>query len=319
MEFKDYYSILGVTPEDDKQSIKKAYRRLARKYHPDVSTEHNAEHNFKEVSEAYEVLGDDDKRAEYDQIRQFESHGNSFTPPPGWKPKSGAEGQYHETDFSDFFATLFGDNGRSKNTRGFSPFENTEDFYSTRGQDIEMEMPVFLEDTLRENTKTIQYSLPKYGPTGQVGSVEKTLKVKIPMGVGDGERIRLKSQGGPGFGDGGAGDLYLRIRLIPHPLFDVTGRDLNITVPLAPWEAALGTKVTIPTLDGKITVNVNPESQTGAKLRIKEKGLPDKAKRGDLYVILKVVMPDEENSETKKLWAQLSEKSGFCPRKNFGK
>ena len=319
MEFKDYYDILGVNPDEDKQAIKKAYRRLARKYHPDVSSEHDAEKKFKEVSEAYEVLGNKEKRAEYDQLRKYGHKGENFTPPPGWQGgNSSPEGFSYNGDFSEFFANIFG-GGFSADQRGNRNFYGSEDLNSTRGQDVEIDMPIFLEDTLKDEPKTIEYLLPHYGSSGRLEDIKKTLKVKIPAGVSDAERIRLKGQGAPGFGDGPAGDLYLRIKLVPHPLFDVIGQDLNITLPVTPWEAALGATVTVPTLTGKISLSIKPDSQTGSRLRVKGKGLKGKGKKtqGDLYVILKVVMPKKTDEKTRQLWQQLAEHADFDPRHNL--
>lgn len=318
MEFKDYYDILGVPPDADKPAIKKAYRRLARKYHPDVSSEHGAEAQFKEVSEAYEVLGDDTRRAEYDQLRKYGSKGGRFTPPPGWTGGDGAGDsfEFQGDDFSEFFSTIFGARAGSgqRSSRGFT---SSEDFTSMRGQDVEIDLPVFLEETLSEEAKSIEYRLPHYGEAGRLKDIKKTLKVKIPKGVTDGERIRLKGQGGPGYGNGASGDLYLRIKLVPHPLFDVVGKDLNITLPVAPWEAALGATVTVPTLSGKISLTIKPGSQTGQRLRVKGKGLASRQGQGDLYVILKVVMPDRVDEKSKVLWAQLKDQADFDPRKNL--
>lgn len=320
MDFKDYYDILGVDEKAEKADIKKAYRRLARKYHPDVSSEHDAEKQFKEVSEAWEVLGNDERRAEYDQLRKYGSKGGSFEPPPGWQGGNSAGFEFHEGgDFSEFFANIFGGGfggGQRRSSRGF---DSSEDFYSARGQDVEIDMPVFLEDTLKDESKTIQYQLPKYDASGRVEQVKKTLKVKIPKGVTNGERIRLKGQGGPGYGKGAAGDLYLRIKLVPHPNFDAVGHDLHLTLPIAPWEAALGAKITIPTLDGKISLSVKPGSQTGQRLRVKGHGLPTKTGRGDLFVILKVVMPEESDKDSDSLWQELRDKHGnFDPRSKLG-
>lgn len=310
MEFKDYYKILGVEPDADKKTIKNAYRKLARKYHPDVSDHHDAENQFKEVAEAYEVLKDDAKRAEYDEIRQYGGSQQGFRPPPGWQP-SGAwsdSGQHFQGDFSDFFSSVFG-SGTDSRASGFGQRRT----YGQRGQDIETEMPVFLEDTLSDERKTISYSLPHYNEHGHVTEVSKTLKVKIPPGVTDGELIRLKGQGAPGIGDGGNGDLYLRIRLVPHPLFDVEGHNLIITLPLAPWEAALGAKVTLPTLSGKINLTIPANSQGGQRLRVKGKGLPGKQIRGDLYALLKIVLPTS-NDNVRECWQQLAEQAPFDPR-----
>lgn len=312
MDFKDYYDILGVKPEDDKKAIKTAYRRLARKFHPDVSQEHDSEKKFKDVAEAYEVLGNAEKRAEYDDLRKYGQQGQGFTPPPGWKH---SQGNFHDGggDFSEFFESIFGGSfaGARRSSRGFT---GTEDYQSTRGQDVEIDMPVLLEDTLSDESKTIEYRLPHYDESGRLNDIKKTLKIKIPRGVVDGERIRLKGQGAPGFGSGPAGNLYLRIKLVPHPLFDVVGHDLNITLPITPWEAALGAQVTVPTLNGKINLNVAANSQTGQRLRVKGKGLAGKKQQGDLYVILKVVMPEKTDKNSRELWQKLADDTNFDPR-----
>lgn len=306
MEFKDYYHILGVEPDVDKKELKIAYRKLARKYHPDMNADEGAEDKFKEVAEAYEVLKDATRRAEYDELRQYGGQSKqSFEPPPGWQ-SSGGGGQF-DGDFSDFFSSMFGDQ-----TGGFQQSSGAGGFAS-KGRDVEIEMPIFLEDTLSEVSKMVEYSLPGYRQN-QEKDVKKSLKVKIPLGVADGERIRLKGQGSLGQRGGANGDLYLHIRLVPHPLFDVEGRNLLITVPLSPWEAALGTKVTVPTLTGKISLNIDPDSQSGKKMRIKGKGLSGKTGQGDLFVILKIVMPTTATDEAKKLWQSMADKSDFDPR-----
>jgi len=310
MDFRDYYKILGVEPDADLKAIKTAYRKLARKYHPDVSTETDTAERFKEVAEAYEVLGDEKKRAEYDEIRKFggRQQGGGAGGAGGFS--SGQGGRYNEQDFSDFFSSIFG-----QRRQRASGFEDASGFRS-RGRDIEVEMPIFLEDTLAEESKQIKYSLPYQDAHGQqLEDITKTLKIKIPKGVADGERIRLKGQGAPGLGDGPAGDLYLRVRLVPHPLFDVEAHNLLTTVPLAPWEAALGGKITVPTLQGKIQLTIPPNSQSGQRLRIKGRGLPMKSGNGDLFAVLKVVMPPSTDEATKKLWQQLAEQqAGFDPR-----
>ena len=320
MDFKDYYKILGVEPSADNKTIKTAYRKMARKYHPDVSDDHEAEEKFKDVSEAYDVLRDSEKRAQYDEIRQYGRHGQRFEPPPGWN----ASGTFQQRGFSqhapnygpnygenlsDFFSSIFGAAGGAEQQHygGRQPFNQ-------KGRDIETEMPIFLEDTVSEESKTISYRLPRYDNEGRVTEVNKTLNVKIPAGVSDGERIRLKGQGAPGLGSGASGDLYLRIRLVPHPLFDVEGHHLIITVPLAPWEAALGAKIQVPTLTGYIQLSIPANSQTGQRLRIKGKGLIGKAGRGDLYAVLKVVMPPMTNDEINRQWQQLAATATFDPR-----
>lgn len=190
--------------------------------------------------------------------------------------------------------------------------------FNRKGQDIETDMPIFLEDTLSDDSKTISYSLPHYDDDGRVSEIKKTLNVKIPAGVGDGERIRLKGQGTPGIGDSPSGDLYLRIRLVPHPLFDVEGHDLTITVPIAPWEAALGVKIIVPTLSTKVQVSIPGGSQTGQRFRIKGKGLVHKRGIGDLYAVLKVVMPTTVDDKLKQQWEQLAKTASFDPRAQWG-
>ena len=315
MEFQDYYKVLGVALDADLKSIKTAYRKLARKYHPDVSDEHDAEKRFKEVAEAYEVLSDESKRAQYDQLRQYGRGGKSFEPPPEWTSKAGSS-HSPQGDFSDFFENLFGTGSFEQGAAG--GFRGSEDFTSQRGRDIEVELPLFLEDTFSDEARPIEYSLPHYGPQGRLPDIRKTLKVKIPAGVVDGERIRLKKQGGPGFGNGPAGDLFLRIRLIPHPLFDIARADLSIVVPIAPWEAALGVKkLMLPTPTGKITLSVAANSQSGQRLRIKGKGLRTRKGHGDLFAVLKVVMPERSPAQAEALWQKLADSAAFNPRKEW--
>lgn len=316
MDFKDYYKILGVEPTADEKTIKTAYRKLARKYHPDVSKEPGAEDKFKAASEAYEALSDPEKRAEYDDIRKYGQQGR-FQPPPGWQGRGGAGaadfgnmggGGFEGGDFSDFFSSIFGNRGGPQGGRPRST--------GRRGQDVEMELAIFLEETLSTESKKISFKVPQHSANGQrMADITKTLNVKIPAGVTDGERIRLKGQGAPGVAGGENGDLFLTIRLAPHPKFDVEGHDLIITVPLAPWEAALGTKVAVPTLTGKINLTIRPDSQSGQRLRVKGNGLLNKqGERGDLYAQLKIVMPKSTDDATKALWEKLAEKAAFDPR-----
>lgn len=318
MEFKDYYKILGIDEDADRKAVKTAYRRLARKYHPDVSDDKDAEARFKEVSEAYEVLSDETKRAEYDQLRKYGQGGESFEPPPGWQGRGAGADAGMDQDFSEFFSSIFGGGfGRGAGARAQRGPHGGEDFFSRRGQDVEVEMPVFLEDTLEAQKKTIEYQLPRRDQSGRSTPQQKTLRVNIPAGVRDGERIRLKGQGASGAGDGAAGDLYLRIRLVPHPLFDVLGRDLTITVPVAPWEAALGTKVTVPTLEGKVQLTIKEGAQTGQRLRLRGKGLKHRDQRGDLYAVLKIVMPETMDADARSHWEALAEKQAFNPRSEW--
>ena len=317
MDFKDYYAALGVEPTADLKTIKTAYRRLARKYHPDVSTEANAESRFKDVAEAYEVLKDTARRAEYDELRKY-GQGGRFEAPPGWQPSgragragnAEAAGDFQQRDFSDFFESVFGGQGQA--------YTSQRGRAARRGQDVEIEVAVFLDETLEEHQRTISYQLPGPVEHGRQGEpVAKTLKVKIPAGVGDGDRIRVKGQGPAGSGGGPSGDVYLVIRIAPHPLFDIDGINLLVTLPLAPWEAVLGAKVTVPTLTGKITLTVPPNSQPGQQLRIKGKGLVNKLGTGDLYALIKIVMPQQADDEARKLWAEIAAHCAFNPRKEW--
>ena len=315
MDFKDYYKVLGLEPGADDKAVKAAYRKLARKYHPDVSKEKDAENQFKEVAEAYEVLKSAEKRAEYDELRKYAQQGRPFEPPPGWQPRGNAgfaDEMGGGRDYSDFFVSLFGAAGRSQGPGRKS---------ARRGQDVEMELPILLEETLADEAKKIAFQLPQYSADGRpLAAISKTLNVKIPAAVSDGERIGLKGQGAPGLGGAANGDLYLIIRLVPHPLFDVEAHNLILTVPLAPWEAALGSKVTVPTLDGKIHLSIPANSQSGQRLRIKGKGLMNKlGERGDLYALFKIVIPAQADEPTRALWAQLAEQAAFDPRAEWSK
>ena len=307
MELKDYYAIMGVKPTDDLKTIKTAYRRLARKYHPDVSKESDAESRFKEVAEAWEVLSDEQRRAEYDALR---AHRND----PQFQQRQSGQSQqqqnYSQQDFDDIFSSMFGQHARQSRQRP-----------AARGRDVEFEVAVFLEETQEAHSRTISYSLPVYNAFGMIEEeIPKTLNVKIPAGVSDGQRIRLKGQGTPGENGGPAGDLWLVIHIAPHPLFDIVGHHLEIVVPLAPWEAALGAKVTVPTLKESVLITVPPGTQAGQKLRIKGKGLVSKQHAGDLFAVIKIVMPPKGDEQTAALWQQLKEaQSGFDPRKEWGK
>lgn len=312
MEFKDYYKVLGVDVDADQKAIKAAYRKLARKYHPDVSAEEDAEDQFKEVSEAYEVLHDKDKRAEYDMLRQGGGAGG-FEPPPGWQAGSAGAGGDYQGGFSDFFEEIFGQSGHGSR-QGFS-----RQHFSHRGEDIELVLAIFLEDAYAGQSQVINYQVPSFDEQGHLVRQQRTLKVQIPAGVTEGERIRLKGQGAPGIGDAPAGDLYLQIKFAPHPLYLVEGSNLSITVPLAPWEAALGCRLAVPTLEGSINLTVPANSQNGKRMRVRGKGLGRGDKRGDLYVVLRITMPDSSDEKERALWQQLSEAANFDPRVNWGR
>jgi len=312
MDFKDYYKILGVEPTADDKAIKTAYRKLARKYHPDVSKEKDAEAKFKDASEAYEALKSADKRAEYDELRKYGQHGQPFQGPPGWQSRGGYSGGEDQGDFSDFFSSIFGARGD-----GFGGGQRRST--GRKGQDVEMQLSVFLEETLSTESKQISFQVPQYDASGRhVSNTVKSLNVKIPSGVTDGERIRLKGQGAPGIGGGANGDLYLIVKFAPHPKFEVEGENLVITVPVAPWELALGTEVAVPTLTGKINLKVPAGSQNGQRMRAKGHGLLNKGgQRGYLFIQLKVVMPKEASEEVLGLWKALADSAAFDPRKGW--
>lgn len=306
MELKDYYAIMGVKPTDDLKTIKTAYRRLARKYHPDVSKEPDAEARFKDIAQAWEVLSDEQRRTEYDTLWQ---HRND--PPFRQQAQPNSQQQtYSQEEFDDIFSSIFGQHAQQSRQQ-----------HSARGHDVEIEIAVFLEETLEAHTRPINYTLPVYNVFGMVEKeIPKSLNVKIPAGVGDGQRIRLKGQGTPGENGGPAGDLWLIIRIAQHPLFDIVGHNLEIVLPLAPWEAALGAKVKVPTLKEPILLTIPPGCQAGQRLRIKGKGLVNKQHTGDLFAVIKIVMPPKADEKTSALWQQLADaQTTFDPRQQWGK
>ncbi|GAA6183356.1 DnaJ C-terminal domain-containing protein [Aliiglaciecola sp. 2_MG-2023] len=313
MDFKDYYQVLGVKDDADLKEIKKAYRKLALKLHPDMNAAPDAEEKFREVAEAYEVLKNENKRAEYDQLKRYGAQGGQgFDVPPDWQPSGNYEHSpgSGSADFSDFFNSIFG--GANRQHRQSRQTES--DLF--KGQDVELEVPLFLEESVKGIVKRVEYTVPNL--TGnRVEQLKKSLEVKIPEGTSDGERIRVKGQGVPGSESKLNGDLYLHIRLIPHPLFDVQGHNLLLTLPLAPWEAALGTKLEVPTLYGKISLNIPANSRSGQKLRVKGKGLKHKQQQGDLFAVIKIDIPSKTTPETEKLWAQLAEAANFDPRADW--
>ena len=320
MEFKDYYSIMGLEESASEAEIKKAYRRLARKYHPDVSKEEDAEQKFKELGEAYAVLGDLDKRAEYDQLKKMGGRGQAgeFTPPPGWT--SGTHFRSTEGmdagQFSDFFESVFGRGaGFHEGQHAYQREYNAghQRGFSARGEDVHHRLPVYLEQAYAGAEQVLTLRVPVVDEQGMVSYRERKLKVKIPAGVTDGQTLRLREQGAPGMGGGKAGDLLIDIQLVPHPLYTVTGKDISLIAPVAPWEAALGAKITVPTLAGSVRVTLPAGSEAGRRLRLKEKGLPgDPA--GSLYVVIKIVMPDSYSEQERKLWEELASISQFRAR-----
>jgi len=311
MQYKDYYRILDVPRTASEADIKKAYRRLARKYHPDVSKEPGAEERFKEVAEAYEVLKDPAKRARYDQLGNDWRAGQEFRPPPGWQQWQGGRRRTYTTgtaggaDFSDFFETLFG---------GLSGggFGQRQDF-RRRGEDLRERLSITLEEALHGGQRTVQLSSPERDWHGQLQQRQRTLNVKIPAGVSEGSKIRLAGQGGRGMAGGDDGDLYLEIHIQPHPLFSVENRDVTLTLPLAPWEAALGARVEVPTLAGSVSLTIPANARSGQRLRLRGRGLPGNPP-GDQYVVLSIVNPPVDSDRARELFQQLGRELAFDPR-----
>lgn len=298
MEYKDYYKILGVTRDASQDDIKKAYRKLARKYHPDVSKEANAEDKFKEVGEAYEVLRDTQKRAQYDQFGSNYRHGQSFNPPPGWDDNVGGFGG--GGNFSSFFENLFGAGGMG----GMGGAGMGGDQFFAKGEDVNAKITISLEDAFNGATKTIRR------PSG--ASQGGTINVKIPAGITSGKKIRLNGQGKAGMG-GKAGDLYLEVQIASHKHYRLEGKDIYLDLPLAPWEAALGAKVTVPTLAGRINLTIPAGARSGQKMRLKGRGLPGK-EPGDEFVVLQIMTPAADTDKAKKLYMQMAEEMAFNPR-----
>ena len=341
VEFKDYYKILGVERTAGEAEIRKAFRKLARQYHPDVAKDKkSAEEKFKEINEAYEVLGDADKRRKYDELGANWKQGAEFHPPPGWerrarRPGGGAETfddfQFHfgGTGFSDFFEQFFGSTGGRRNH-----FGSAEDFqeHPRRGQDVEADILVTLEEALNGSIRPISLRryvtcercagsgevksrvCPQCHGSGQTDKVEN-YQVKIPAGVREGQQLRLAGRGEGGAGRGPAGDLFLRVRFAKHPDYRVEGDDLYHDIELAPWEAVLGAKVSVPTLGGRVSIKIPAGAQGGQKLRVRGHGLPRRGGgRGDLYVVLYVQVPQRVSESERALWERLARESRFSPR-----
>lgn len=307
MKYKDYYAVLGVERGASQDDIKKAYRRLARKYHPDVSKEADAEERFKEVAEAYETLKDPEKRAAYDQLGRHQA-GQEFRPPPDWESRFGAGG-FEDIDLADLFAHFGAHPGG-----GFSRRASRADF-AMPGEDYEVTATLTLEEAARGTELNIQLSVPEMSPDGGLRRVPKSVRARVPRGVTDGERLRIPGKGGPGVNGGPAGDLYLNVKLKPHPLFRASGHDLYLELPLAPWEAVLGAQVEVPTLDGRISVTVKPGARAGQKLRVPGRGLPGpRGANGDLYCVLAIVTPPAPGEREKALYRELAAASQFDPR-----
>ncbi|MDY6991033.1 MAG: DnaJ C-terminal domain-containing protein [Pseudomonadota bacterium] len=309
MEYKDYYQILGLSRNASQDEIKRAYRKLARKYHPDVSKEANAEQHFKEVGEAYEVLKDPQKRAAYDQLGTRWHAGEDFQPPPGWQQGfdfggAGFTGS-DAFDFSDFFETLFGKE-RAAQSQGFF----------RHGEDQRTKIAITVEEAYHGTQRALQLQLPEINAQGQRNVQTRILNVKIPAGVVDGQHIRLAGQGSAGLGGGQRGDLYLEIELQSHSLYRIEQRDVYLTLPITPWEAALGSTISVPTLAGKVELKIPAGSQSGRKLRLKGRGFPGKPP-GDQYVVLQMVTPQADSVAAQDFYQQMAQKLPFNPRVNM--
>jgi curved DNA-binding protein len=312
MKYKDYYKILGVERSASEDDIKKAYRKLARKFHPDVSKEKNAEEKFKEVSEAYEVLRDAEKRKAYDTMGSYQP-GQDFRPPPGWEQQfhTGGAGGFQDFGDADLFDFLSGlGRGGFRTGRGGATIRMP-------GQDYEVMAHLSVEEVARGIELEVPLAVTEMNEEGELQRSTRTIKVRIPKGATDGQRLRVPGKGGPGRG-GPDGDLYVNIQLRPHDLFKVSGHDLYLEVPVAPWEAALGAEVQIPTLDGRVTVRIPGGSRAGQKLRVRGKGLPKPGGAdGDLYAVLQIVTPSVVNDREKELYRELERASSFNPRAHF--
>jgi curved DNA-binding protein len=307
MEYKDYYKTMGVGRDATQDEIKRAYRKLARKYHPDVSQEADAEQKFKEVGEANEVLKDPEKRAAYDQLGSDWQAQQDFRPPPdresGFEYTGGSRPGGGEHDFSDFFESLFGQGGSGDGRRGFH----------MHGEDHHAKILIDLQDSYNGTTRTITLQMPGVAQDGQVINRQRNLNVSIPRGIRQGQQIRLAGQGSTGMGDGKAGDLYLEVEFRPHDIYRVDGADVSMDLPLAPWEAALGTMVKLPTPSGVIDLKIPANSQGGRKLRLKGRGIPAKT-AGDLYAILHIALPPADDPGTREWYQRMQRDSEFNPR-----
>jgi len=306
MKYRDYYQRLGVARDASDADITKAYRKLAHKYHPDVSKEPGSEEQFKEIAEAYKTLKDPEKRAVYDQLGQHKP-GEEIHPPPGWQREYGqAPFSTDEIDLSELFAGL-----RAGGRRAGGAAHTMR----MPGQDYEVPVQISLEDAYRGTEVELSVHMPEYDAQGVVRNVPQRIRARIPKGATDGQRLRLPGRGGKGFGGGRPGDLYLNISLRPHPRFRVSGHDLYLDLPLAPWEAVLGTTVEVPTLGGAVRLKIAPGTVAGRQLRLTKRGLPKpQGDSGELYAIVQIVVPASCSDEERALYEQLAKVSPFSPR-----
>ncbi len=311
MDYKDYYKVMGVERGASQDEIKRGYRKLARKYHPDVSKESDAELHFKELGEAYAVLKDPEKRAAYDELGADWKAGQEFRPPPNWG--SGFEFSASGFDgagagaYSDFFEQLFGHGMGSQNG------DRTTHHFHARGEDHHAKVLVDLEDAYSGATRTISLRAPELDASGQVITKDRTLNVKIPKGVMQGQKIRLTGQGSPGHGGGKAGDLYLEIEFRPHQFYRPDGRDIYLGLPVTPWEAALGATVKVPTPIGPVDLKIPAGTSNGKKLRLKGRGIPG-SPPGDFYVTTEVTLPPAKSDTDKEIYKKMQQEMPYNPR-----
>ena len=312
MQFKDYYQTLGVTRDVTADDLKKAFRKLARKYHPDVSKEADAELHMKEVNEAYAVLSDPEKRAAYDQLGRSYQPGQDFRPPPDWDAGFEFSGQgfspHEAADFSDFFAELFGRMGGAH-----AGARHTRAGFRAQGEDHHAKVLLDLEDAFSGATRQIALRVPQMDARGRVHLTNRTLNVKIPKGVRAGQVIRLAGQGAPGMGGAPAGDLLLEVQFKPHPRFRTEGRDLHLTLPVAPWEAALGAIVAVDLPHGSVKVRIPEGAQSGRQLRVRGHGLPGQPP-GDLLLDIQVVLPPATTPKGREMYETMARELAFDPR-----
>lgn len=316
MQFKDYYQILGVARDEAADNIKKAFRKLARKYHPDISKEPDAEARMKEINEANAVLSDPEKRAAYDQLGKGYQPGQDFRPPPDWDagfefsgPGSGSGDSRAAGDYSDFFAELF---GRMGGQRG--PFHAGRASVDARGEDHHAKVLLDIEDAYTSPSRQISLRVPQVDGSGHVQLTTRTLNVKIPKGVHEGQVIRLAGQGAPGLGNAPPGDLMLEVHFRPHGRFTADGRDLHLTLPVAPWEAALGSVITVDLPQGQVKVRIPEGAQSGRQLRVRGKGLPDNPP-GDLLLNIQVILPPADSPRAKEIYETMQRELAFDPRR----
>lgn len=312
MDFKDYYKIMGVERDASQDEIKRAYRKLARKYHPDVSSAADAEARFKDLGEAYAVLKDPEKRAAYDQLGADWKAGQEFKPPPNWDAGFEFSGGFDDAGtFSDFFDSLFGRDFRS--SRG----PRQAGGFHAHGEDHHAKVLIDLEDAYTGASRSISLRTPEVDGTGHVINKQRTLNVRIPKGVKQGQRIRLAGQGSSGVGKGQAGDLYLEIEFNPHRLYRVEGRDIYLELPVAPWEAALGATVKVPTPAGPVDMKIPAGTTRGRKLRLPKRGIPGQPP-GDLFVELAITLPPADSDAARQLYEKMRQQLPYNPRRTMG-